>query len=507
MARQPVGLIVRRTEFRCWIGIVIGNLASALLIFPGVYFIGPVFFPDRPIVPILIEALWVGIPYLAFGIGTGLLLIVRPQLRPATRWVLEQRTPTERERQVIATQPRRQATRMLGYWIVFPIWAIPYALYVIEIEWDPVVLAKFFNGVAFLAFVAWTLSYLLVERAIRPLLALAMADAPSGEPRTMGVFPRLLVAWTAAAGLPLWNIAVILFGLDEADRANAIPYIYMTCITAGIAGIIATAIAARAITDPLAKVRSGMRAVERGEFDADVPVDEASEIGVLQMGFNRMVHGLRERERISELFGRHVGPEVAQRALLGDGALGGERRMATALFVDVIASSTLAATQEPEDVVGLLNAFFDAVVRTTGVEGGFVNKFEGDGAMCIFGAPVDQMDHDVRALRAACALRRELARMPAGFDAAIGISSGLVVAGNVGSADRYEYTVIGDPVNEASRLCDAAKSVPSKLLASEKTASGAAGWREAGLFALRGRAEPTLAFEPLGSPELTQPAI
>jgi adenylate cyclase len=164
--------------------------------------------------------------------------------------------------------------------------------------------------------------------------------------------------------------------------------------------------------------------------------------------------------------------------------------------VDVIASSNLAATKEPEEVVGLLNDFFEAVVRCTGDEGGLVNKFEGDGALCIFGAPADQVDHDVRALRAAMALRAAIREMPAGFDAAIGISSGMVVAGNVGAADRYEYTVIGDPVNEASRLCDAAKSTPGKVLASERTASGASGWREAGLFALRGRTEPTIAFEP-----------
>src|SRR5207237_6672377 len=119
----------------------------------------------------------------------------------------------------------------------------------------------------------------------------------------------------------------------------------------------------------------------------------------------------------------------------------------------------------------LLNRFFTGVVRVVADEGGWVNKFEGDAALCVFGAPADQPDHAARALRAARRLAAELERL--GVDAGIGVSSGRVVAGNIGAEDRYEYTVIGDPVNEAARLSEAAKTRPSRLAASEESVSRA----------------------------------
>ena len=131
-------------------------------------------------------------------------------------------------------------------------------------------------------------------------------------------------------------------------------------------------------------------------------------------------------------------------------------------------------------------------------EGGWVNKFEGDGAMCIFGVPAAQPDHAARALRAARLLQQRLAT--AGVRAAIGVSSGAVVAGNVGAEERYEYTVVGDPVNEAARLTEAAKAVPERVLASGPTvqAAGEEGscWRSVGALTLRGRSEPTKAYVP-----------
>jgi adenylate cyclase len=217
-----------------------------------------------------------------------------------------------------------------------------------------------------------------------------------------------------------------------------------------------------------------------------------------------MVAGLRDRQRVRDLFGRHVGAEVAREAIEGDGGLGGQRREVSALFVDMVGSTALAQSRSPDEVLSILNAFFETVVVRVGAEGGWVNKFEGDGALCVFGAPTDQPDHAARALRAARTLRRELlvlgARFP-GLDAAIGVSAGAAVAGNVGSAERYEYTVIGDPVNEAARLTDEAKHRLGRVLASEEAVerAGAEGmhWAVSAELMLRGRAQPTLAYEPV----------
>jgi class 3 adenylate cyclase len=233
-----------------------------------------------------------------------------------------------------------------------------------------------------------------------------------------------------------------------------------------------------------------------------VDVNDAGEVGRLQAGFNRMVTGLRERDRLRQLFDRHVGPDVAERAVASSG-LGGAQVDATVLFADMIGSTTIAAERPPEAVVAMLNAFFGAVVRIVGAEGGLVNQFQGDGAVCLFGAPLHVDDHAARALRAATALRSEIVALGdvyPGFDAAIGVSSGVVVGGDVGTEDRYEYTVIGDAANEASRLTDEAKLRTARLLVSEGTirAAGVDGheWVTSGELRLRGRPLPTTVYEP-----------
>jgi adenylate cyclase len=145
----------------------------------------------------------------------------------------------------------------------------------------------------------------------------------------------------------------------------------------------------------------------------------------------------------------------------------------------------------------VLNKFFAAVVRSVADEGGWVNKFEGDGALCVFGAPVEQPDHAAHGLRAARVLRDRLDSL--GLVAGIGLSSGVAVAGNVGAEERYEYTVIGRPVNEAARVCELAKDRPGHLLASEATLCAAAptteGWAPAATVELRGFAGTTVVYE------------
>ena len=209
-----------------------------------------------------------------------------------------------------------------------------------------------------------------------------------------------------------------------------------------------------------------------------------------------MVVGLRERERLHDLFGRHVGTEVARNALDRPVALGGEERQVAVLFVDLIGSTELATRWSPEDVVSLLNRFFGIVVDTVDGHGGWVNKFEGDAALCVFGAPLPDDDCGSSTLAAGRALQARLRRELAEVDAGVGISAGPAVAGNVGAEHRFEYTVIGDPVNEAARLCELAKQRRERLLASEAVLERASEreadhWRLGDAVVLRGRREPT----------------
>jgi adenylate cyclase len=232
-----------------------------------------------------------------------------------------------------------------------------------------------------------------------------------------------------------------------------------------------------------------------------VLVFDGTELGMLQSGFNRMVHDVREREEIRDLFGRHVGEDVARQALEHGVELGGQELEAAALFVDVIGSTKLAATRPPAEVVTALNRFFSVVVDVVDEHGGLVNKFEGDAALCIFGAPLALEDAAASALSAARVMAERLREEVPELDAGIGVSQGIVIAGNIGATQRLEYTVIGDPVNEAARLTEQAKNHDGRVVASQRVVDNAhAGERERWTLLepllLRGRSEPTMLAVP-----------
>src|SRR5204862_8208459 len=136
--------------------------------------------------------------------------------------------------------------------------------------------------------------------------------------------------------------------------------VFLGVVASGV-GLLATVFAAKAIADPVTSVRRALEQVGRGQLDAEVEVNDGSEVGLLQAGFNRMAEGLREREQIRDLFGRQVGREVAKAALEGETKLGGEEREIAALFVDLVGSTAMAVRMAPEHVVELLNRFFAIV--------------------------------------------------------------------------------------------------------------------------------------------------
>ena len=318
------------------------------------------------------------------------------------------------------------------------------------------------------------IGYLLAERITRPVTALALAGGapPPDRCGAPGVAGRLTMAWSLGTGVPLLGISVIAVAslFDDGSDAGlvAVAIVFLAAIGMSV-GMLAISMAARSVAEPVAAVRRAIAQIEEGQLDVVVPVDDGSEVGLLEAGFNRMTAGLRERERLRDLFGRHVGRDVASAALENDGEieLGGEVREIAVLFVDMIGSTRLALQRSPADVVTLLNVFFCIVVEVVEEHGGWVNKFEGDAALCVFGAPTPRADPAADALRAARRLRERIVRELSGADASIGVSAGPAVAGNVGASERFEYTVIGDPVNEAARLCELAKQRPGRLLASD----------------------------------------
>jgi adenylate cyclase len=352
--------------------------------------------------------------------------------------------------------------------------------------------------------VTCALGYLLGERLLRPITALALTTGVPRRSKLPGVRARTLLSWALGTGVVLAGIALLgIGGLHEqrftAERLSiAVLVLSLLGIAVGVASMVALA---RSLADPIDAVREAVRRVERGDFEHEVPVDDGSEVGLLEAGFNQMISGLRERERLRDLFGRQVGEDVARHALEHGVELGGEAREAAVLFADIEGSTSLAASRDPTEVVSLLNAFFAIVVEVAAAHNGWVNKFEGDAALCVFGAPLADPDAATHALAAARELRDRLAAELDEIRVGIGVSAGRVVAGNIGAAQRFEYTVIGDPVNEAARLTELAKRRAERVLASEAALeradpAEAEWWLQSDELRLRGRSEPTTVLAP-----------
>jgi adenylate cyclase len=412
------------------------------------------------------------------------------------RWLGEDRPPTPRERGLVLSEPMETVYISAFFWVVAAV--LFTALNVPTSGWSALVV----GGTMLLAGeTTCAVAYLLSERIVRPITVIALAGSAAPQRCGPGVAGRLAMAWSLGTGIPLLGILVTATaGLFEPNEDPAL----LAAAVAFLAGVgllvgsFAIAVASRSVAEPIAAVRRAMARVEQGDYDTRVQVDDGSEVGLLEAGFNSMAAGLEERERLRDLFGRHVGREVVEAALERDGdvELGGELREVAVVFVDVIGSTRLTLRRRPHEVVELLNRFFAIVVEVVEEQCGWVNKFEGDAALCVFGAPSARPDAAGDALKAARALRERLLGDLQGATAGIGVSAGPAVAGNVGARERFEYTVIGDPVNEAARLCELAKQRPERLLASQAvlrraSAKESALWEVRDPVVLRGRDEPT----------------
>jgi adenylate cyclase len=349
------------------------------------------------------------------------------------------------------------------------------------------------GGVVLSGFASAAITYLLVVRVAQPVTTMALTIHPPGRSSMVSVRSRLALIWLLTSGVPVLGLLMILTA--PSGRTHVFGASVAAACIALVVGGASTILAARAIGKPLRELVGVLHEVGQGDLQTTVTVEDPGEIGLLQSGVNDMVAGLRERERIQDLFGRHVGPAVAQEALRSGVTLSGESRDVVALFVDITGSTALTRTTEPTAFVAMLNRFFEIVVDAIERNGGLVNKFEGDAALSVFGAPVTLIDPASGALRAAREIRDRV-RSVGEVQVGIGVAAGRVVAGQIGAHSRLEYTVIGDAVNEAARLTDLAKGVPSGILASASVIQSASAveaphWLDAGEVVLRGRTEST----------------
>ena len=498
MSAEERTRLVRAIERRAfWLG-WLANVAGAIVVFISIGFLLAVFFDtsesgelgeqNLPLALVMVPVLGV--------IATW---ITQRRRRGGLAWVLEDRDPSDSEHRLTLGLPTFTALLTAGAWGLGAMISLAFNL------------DHSLGAAAVIGAAVWmggettsALAFLMSERILRPVTVLALAAREPEGKVVPGVRDRLFAAWGLGTAAPMMSVLVVgIVGITKSGvetEAVAAACVYLGGVALGI-GFLMTVITARAIADPLNSVRAAVDRVAAGDLEAQVAIDDASEVGRLQAGFNRMAEGLRERERIRDLFGRHVGEEVARAALRERTRLGGEEREIGAVFIDLVGSTSLALAMPPTEVVRLLNRFFRVVIEEVESEAGFVNKFEGDAALCVFGAPVSGEDPAGRALCAARRLADRLDREVPEVGYGIGVSAGKAVAGNVGSEQRFEYTVIGDPVNEASRLSDLAKEREDRVIASDAALERAGEaereeWEQGEQTVLRGRLEATVLASP-----------
>ncbi|MGN6723864.1 MAG: adenylate/guanylate cyclase domain-containing protein [Marmoricola sp.] len=438
--------------------------------------------------------------YMVLAMVVGTLLGLRIS-DGALRWIRTGREATDRERRNLLKVPRHLFLVVMSLWTIA---AFLFGAYNTSIKLS-------LGGLVFVIVLMSGLStsavtYLVAERLQRPFARIALAQGvPDRVGMRLGL--RTVLAWFLGTGVALLGITLAGITALSLGKQITAERLAITMVVLGggafVFGGFTTWLAAKAGSDPVRALRTSVNAAQAGDFSVDVPIYDGTELGILQAGFNDMLHGLREREKMRDLFGRHDGAEGARAALASGVKRGGEVRHVGILFVDIIGSTGMASNRPPEEVVTVLNRFFDVVIEVVNKHGGWVNKFEGDAALAVWGAPTAQPGMEESLLAAARELGERLRHEIPEVRAGIGVSAGNAVAGNVGAAQRYEYTVIGDPVNEAARLTELAKEVPTLVMANA-TLLDAAGeesehWHRLTPVVVRGRSEPT----PIATPAAT----
>lgn len=289
---------------------------------------------------------------------------------------------------------------------------------------------------------------------------------------------RFLIYFLSAGLLPSLILTASLYiALDRAGGPTGLALALF--IIFAVVSLFLTLMISGNFHEPLREIRSAARKIQEGELDAEVNVTSSDEIGELGVGFNRMVAGLREKEKIKQDFGRAVDPRVRDYLLEHEGQLGGEQRQASVLFCDIRGFTAFSEGREPRQVVEILNRYFEQMNLAVEEHQGVVNKFIGDAVMAIFGVPAPDENHAEKAVRAGLEMiyRRDELNLKLAKEGlpkigtGLGIHSGLLLAGNLGSAERLEYTVIGDSVNLASRLESLSKKLNHEFIISEATHS------------------------------------
>ncbi len=348
------------------------------------------------------------------------------------------------------------------------------------------------------------LNYSTGEQLMRPLMediAARLPDEFEFEPAGIGVGARLVISlpvFTATTGLIVATLV--------ADGGGSKTLLLAT-VAAILVGLILsgelTLMLSAAITRPVSGLRSALREVREGNYEARVPVASADEFGELADDFNKMARGLAEREQIREAFGTYVDRQVAELLLSGRFPSRGVSVDVSIMFCDVPGFTAFTEQAEPWEVVAALNELFARVVPIVDRHGGHVDKFLGDGLLAVFGAPEAYADHADRAVTAGLEIAASAEGKEGKLELRVGINSGPVIAGSIGGAGRLNFSVIGDVVNVAARVESATRKTGDRVLITAATKAALRlpfDLEPRGAIELKGKREPCEVYAVLTHP-------
>ena len=286
-------------------------------------------------------------------------------------------------------------------------------------------------------------------------------------------FKKSVLKWLKTDALPKFKS---LYFINVINTPVMILGLGLGIFVALIYSFILIRLTIRGIVGPITELQKRIQSTtDTGNYNNFVAITNNDELGDLAQGFNRMLIGLAERERVKSLFGQYLTREVSEEILNGRVNLSGDHFTATIMFADIRNFTAMSEKMTPEEVLYFLNSYLERMIDVIVENFGIIDKFIGDGILAVFGAPIRSEQHADFALQAALAMQKKLfllnqereeQNLPE-IKIGIGLHSGEIIAGNIGNSRKMEYTVIGDTVNVASRIESLTKKYKKSLLMSE----------------------------------------
>ncbi|WP_179293508.1 adenylate/guanylate cyclase domain-containing protein [Mycobacterium intracellulare] len=342
----------------------------------------------------------------------------------------------------------------------------------------------------------------IVEGAFRPARIALAGDTELGDslPRARPTFARRSNVSVVAATFAYAAGGALLAGVSNVTAAPILSILIGGAMAVAFAVPVTVGFGFSRSLQPIRDLAEGAERVAAGDYSQRLPVVQDDDLGALAASFNRMQAGLAERQRLQGAFGTYVDPALAARLLeQGDDVFTGERREVTVMFIDIRDFTPFAEANTAEDTVARLNSLFEIVVPAVVHAGGHVNKFLGDGALAVFGAPNDLAAHADAAVSVAVGIQRLVAERFGGeLRIGIGINTGMVIAGTIGGGGKLEFTLIGDTVNVAARVEQLTKTTGDAILLTQSCvdalASRPVGLVDRGPHTLKGKSAAVQVF-------------